>query len=40
MVLLDLANGGYVPFPGEITSESIETLVNDFAAGKLALTKA
>ena len=40
MILLDLAEGGYVLSEDKVTTESIEQLVNDFTAGKLALTKA
>ena len=40
MILLDLADGGYVLSEDKVTTESIEQLVNDFTAGKLALTKA
>ena len=39
MVLLDIANGGYVkPAAEEVSAETIATLVGDFTAGKLELT--
>ena len=39
MMLLDIANGGYVkPAAEEVSAETIATLVGDFTAGKLELT--
>jgi hypothetical protein len=40
MVLLDLANGGYVTHAsGEVDENAMERLVDDFVAGKIELTE-
>ena len=40
MVLLDLANGGYVTHTsGEVDENAMERLVDDFVAGKIELTE-
>ena len=40
MVLLDLANGGYVKHEGEVDERAIERLVDEYVAGRLELTTA
>jgi nucleoredoxin len=40
MVLLDLANGGFVVFEGEINQGTIQTSVESFLEGELSLTEA
>ena len=40
MVLLDLANGGYVTHEGEVDERAIERLVDEYVAGRLELTTA
>ena len=40
MVLLDLANGGYVAHEGEVDESAMKRLVDDFVAGRLELTVA
>ena len=40
MVLLDLANGGYVAHEGEVDESAMKRLVDEFVAGRLELTVA
>ena len=39
MVLLDLANGGYVAHEGEVDERAMKRLVDEFVAGRLELTE-